>query len=168
MRKITTTRSLVTYILLSIVTCGIYGLYFTYALARDMNEMCEGDGENTPGLLPFILLSLVTCSIYQFYWYYKLGNRIQTNCAKREINVTENGTTILLWMLIGSIICGIGAFVAMYYVIKNVNILADAYNAEVEAREFSAYAPIVEAPKEETAAEETADEDTAAEESEEE
>ena len=99
MRKITTTRSLVTYILLSIVTCGIYGLYFTYALARDMNEMCEGDGENTPGLLPFILLSLVTCSIYQFYWYYKLGNRIQANCAKREINVTENGTTILLWML---------------------------------------------------------------------
>ena len=38
-------RSLVTYILLSLVTCGIYGYYFIYKLAEEVNIACEGDGE---------------------------------------------------------------------------------------------------------------------------
>lgn len=40
-------RSLVTYILLSLVTCGIYGYYFIYKLAEEVNIACEGDGEQT-------------------------------------------------------------------------------------------------------------------------
>lgn len=34
-------RSLVTYILLSLVTCGIYGYYFIYKLAEEVNIACE-------------------------------------------------------------------------------------------------------------------------------
>lgn len=44
-------RSLVTYILLSLVTCGIYGYYFIYKLAEEVNIACEGDGEQTSGLV---------------------------------------------------------------------------------------------------------------------
>lgn len=57
-------RSLVTYILLSLVTCGIYGYYFIYKLAEEVNIACEGDGEQTSGLVAFILLSFITCGIY--------------------------------------------------------------------------------------------------------
>ena len=43
-------RSIGLCIVLSIVTCGIYGYYFLYTMARDTNIACAGDGETTPGL----------------------------------------------------------------------------------------------------------------------
>lgn len=125
---INTNRSLLTYILLTIVTCGIYSYYFLYCMARDMNIMCEGDGEQTSGLAVFILLSFVTCGIYAWIWYYKLGNRLATNAPRYGLTFQENGTTILMWLLIGSFVCGIGPFVAMHILIKNTNTLAAAYN----------------------------------------
>lgn len=75
-------RSLPMWIILSIVTCGIYSWYFLYELARDMNVMCQNDGETTPGLAQFILLSIVTCGFYAYWWYYKIGNRMQTNAPR--------------------------------------------------------------------------------------
>ena len=63
-------RSLIGWLLLSIVTCGIYSYYFLYCLARDINVMCQDDGDSTPGLAAFILLSFVTCGFYAYYWYY--------------------------------------------------------------------------------------------------
>ena len=133
MNRITTERSLVKWIIFSIITCGIYDLFFIYALARDINEMCAEDGKETAGLLKLILLSLVTCGIYGIYWYYSLGNRIQANAnGQFDLNVTENGTTVLLWMLIGSFAFGIGSFVAMYIIIKNTNALAIAYNDKLD------------------------------------
>lgn len=134
MNRITTERSLVKWIIFSIITCGIYDLFFIYALARDINEMCAEDGKETAGLLKLILLSLVTCGIYGIYWYYSLGNRIQANANEQyDLNFTENGTTILLWMIIGTLICGIGSFVAIYIIIKNTNALAIAYNEKLDS-----------------------------------
>ncbi|MBR4831007.1 MAG: DUF4234 domain-containing protein [Butyrivibrio sp.] len=123
-----TDRSLLIVILLSLVTCGIYAYYFIYTLARDVNIACEGDGEETPGLLPFILLSMVTCGIYALYWYYKLGNRLANNAERYGMRFEENGTTVLLWGLIGSLLCGVGAYVALYIIIKNTNAICSAYN----------------------------------------
>lgn len=134
MNRITTERSLVKWIIFSIITCGIYDLFFIYALARDINEMCAEDGKETAGLLKLILLSLVTCGIYGIYWYYSLGNRIQANANEQyDLNFTENGTTILLWMIIGTLICGIGSFVAIHIIIKNTNALAIAYNEKLDS-----------------------------------
>lgn len=130
MKRIQTNRNILMYILLTLVTCGIYGYYFIYKLAEDVNEMCKDDGEKTPGLLPFILLSYVTCGLYAYYWYYRLGNRIQANGSKYGITVQESGTTILLWCVVGLLICGIGPYIAMHLIIKNVNAMAVAYNQQ--------------------------------------
>lgn len=123
-----TDRSLVAYILLTIITCGIYSYYFLYCMARDVNVVCEGDGKSTPGLLPFILLSFVTCGFYALYWYYSLGNRLAANAPRYQLNFQENGTTILLWYLVGALLCGIGPYVAMHFLIRNTNSLCAAYN----------------------------------------
>ena len=123
-------RSLVTYILLSLVTCGIYGYYFIYKIAEDTNVMCAGDGKSTSGLVKFILLSTITCGIYAWFWYYSLGNRLQENAPRYGLNFVENGTTVLLWFLFGSMLCGIGPFIAMNILIKNTNALAHAYNTQ--------------------------------------
>lgn len=49
MRRIQTDRGLLKYILLTIVTCGIYSYYFIYKLAEDVNEMCKEDGQKDRG-----------------------------------------------------------------------------------------------------------------------
>ncbi|MDD3172298.1 MAG: DUF4234 domain-containing protein [Herbinix sp.] len=123
-------RSFITMLLLSIVTCGIYGIIFWYNYSDDMNTVCNGDGKITQNYIIVILLSIVTCGIYGWVWYYGLGNRLQENAPRYGINFTENGTTVLLWMLFGSLLCGFGFYYAQYILVKNMNVLADRYNQQ--------------------------------------
>lgn len=126
--KLKDDRGLLSYIVLTLITCGIYSYYFIYKLAADVNVACDGDGEDTAGLVAFILLSFVTCGIYAWIWYYKLGNRLASNAGRYGLSFQENGTTILLWQIFGSLICGIGPFIAMNILIKNTNKICNAYN----------------------------------------
>ena len=60
-------RSLLTYVLLSLVTCGIYDLIFRWKLINDLNDVSSAkdpDGWRSPNLIVLILLTLVTCGIY--------------------------------------------------------------------------------------------------------
>lgn len=123
-----TNRSIWMYILLSIVTCGIYPYFFIHSLANDVNDLCQGDGENTSGILTFILLGFITCGIYRIIWWYKLANRLQANGPRYNVPIQENGTTYVMWVLFGALLCGIGPFIALNFVIKNTNKLCMAYN----------------------------------------
>ncbi len=123
-------RGIVSYILLNIITCGIYGFYFIHKMAQEVNIACDGDGDETPGLLIFILLSIITCGFYAYYWYYKLGNRLFANASRYNLSFQENGTTVLLWCVVGIVICGIGPIIGMYILIKNSNLICSAYNRQ--------------------------------------
>ena len=127
-QRLQTDRSLVMYILLSIVTCGIYAYYFIWKLASDVNVACEGDGKKTPGLVTYILLSIVTCGIYSYYWMYSIGNRLQENAPRYGMSFSENGTTILMWQIFGMLLCCLGPFFAMNILITNTNRICLAYN----------------------------------------
>lgn len=127
-------RSLIGWLLLSLVTCGIYSFYFLYCLARDVNTLCQDDGDYTPGLAEFILLSFVTCGFYAYYWYYKFGNRLQANAPRYGLVFQENGTTVLLWQIFGALLCGLGPIFAMNIIINNTNAMATAYNTRLGAR----------------------------------
>lgn len=125
---IQTDRSILVYIILSFITCGIYGFWFIYTIARDMNVMCSGDGDRTPGLGAYIGLSIVTCGIYNLWWVYKIGNRLAYNAPRYGLQFQENGTTVLMWYIVGIILCGLGPWIGMYIIIKNTNAMAAAYN----------------------------------------
>ena len=127
-RRMKTDRSIVVYILLNLVTFGIYGLYTVYSIAQDMNEMCDDD-EHTGGLLFFIVISLLTFGIYSLIWEYKIGNRVFRNAPQYGIMVRGDGTTIVLWRIFGLFLWGIGTFVGLHILFRNVNSLAAAYNA---------------------------------------
>jgi hypothetical protein len=121
-------RSLLTVILLSIVTCGIYGIVFWYSYSDDMNKVCNGDGKQTQNYLIVFLLSMVTCGIYGFIWFYGVANRLRDNAPRYGTSFAEDGSTVLLWMILGSFLCGIGQFYAWYILIKNMNDLGNRYN----------------------------------------
>lgn len=126
--KLQTDRSLLLFIVLSIVTCGIYSFWFIYTISQDVNTACQGDGDNTTGLVAYIILSYITCGLYSWYWLYRLGNRLQSNAYRYGITITENGTTVLLWAIFGSLLCGLGPLIAMNIIIKNTNTICMAYN----------------------------------------
>ena len=66
-------RELVKAIVLSIVTCGIYGIFWFVKLTDEMNAMTGRQNETSGGIS--FLLTLVTCGIYGIYWAYKMGEK---------------------------------------------------------------------------------------------
>lgn len=121
-------RDFAMFLVLTFVTCGIYSLFFFYSLTEDLNKICAGDGQETTNFIVALLLGFVTCSIYLYYWYYTVGNRMYENGPRYNVNIQENGSTIVLWLILGSFIV-VGPFIGYFFIIKNFNLLADAYNS---------------------------------------
>ncbi len=91
-------RSIATCIILSIVTCGIYGLYWLACLANDTNTV-SGKPGTTGGTV--VLLSIVTCSIYQFYWLYTAGQKIDEVKMSKGLPSGNCGLIYLLLSIFG-------------------------------------------------------------------
>ena len=120
-------RGLAGFILLSVITLGIYSLYWIHKLGKDVNTICEGDGKKTGGLLKYLLLGIITFGIYDLVWLYMLGYRLQDNAPRYGLSFKESGGAVLLWYILGAFII-VGPFIALYIIIKNTNALADEYN----------------------------------------
>ena len=66
-------RNIALCIVLSIVTCGLYGLYWYVCLTNDTNAAAGTEG---PSGGVTLLLTIITCNIYSLYWGYKQGEKI--------------------------------------------------------------------------------------------
>lgn len=88
-------RSIVLCIILSLVTCGIYSLYWIYVLAEDMKRASRDPNAPSGGMV--LLLSIVTCGIYQLFWMYRQGETIDR--IKQSIGVFSNNTGIIYLVL---------------------------------------------------------------------
>ena len=84
-------RSIGIAILLSIVTCGIYGIYWFITLTNEVNQR-YGDPNATSGGVAF-LLTLITFGIYGFFWAYKLGEKVDA------IKGTPGGSSNVLFLV---------------------------------------------------------------------
>lgn len=85
-------RNLALCVILSIVTCGIYGIYWMIMLNDEVNQASEDYKAFSGGIV--FLLSLVTCGIYQVYWSYKMGEKIDI------IDDTSNGNSNILYLIL--------------------------------------------------------------------
>lgn len=122
-------RSLLIYMLLSVVTCGIYGLIFMWSFTNDLNDVSSAkdpDGWRSPNFIIVILLMIVTCGIYSWYWLYKVGNTIQRSGDDYGVRVDESGTTLILWCLL----LGVGGLISYHLMFKNMNKICRKYNEE--------------------------------------
>ena len=86
-------RSIVSCILLSIITCGIYGWYWLACLANDVNTASGRTNETSGGMV--VLLSIITCNIYHIYWMYKAGEKIDQARQMRGLPSQNNGLVYL-------------------------------------------------------------------------
>ena len=91
-------RNIAVCIILSIVTCGIYGIYWFICLNDDVNTASSTFG--TSGGMAFFL-TLITCGIYGFYWAYKQGEKIDAAKNSRGIPSSNSGILYLLLTVFG-------------------------------------------------------------------
>lgn len=95
-------RNIAVCIILSIVTCGIYGLYWFVCLTDDTNTVAGEVG--TTGVMA-VIFTIITCGIYGWFWAYKSGDKIDTAKQKRGIPASNSGILyLLLFILTGGII----------------------------------------------------------------
>ena len=78
-------KNWVTVLLLSLVTCGIYGIVYFYQYSKDVNTVCEGDGKTTQNYIVALLLGMITCGIYMWVWYYGVGARLEQEGDQRRV-----------------------------------------------------------------------------------
>ena len=67
-------REIVACIIFTIITCGIYGLYWMYKMNDEINAITGTRDDTSGGIV--ILLIIVTCGLYGIYWSYKMGDKI--------------------------------------------------------------------------------------------
>lgn len=84
-------RNIATAIILSFITCGIYGIYWFIKLTNEMNRL-TGNEQDTSGGVAF-LLTIVTCGIYGIYWAYRMGE-------KRDRLRGENASSPVLYLIL--------------------------------------------------------------------
>lgn len=92
-------RNIATAIIFSIITCGIYGIYW-FIVMTDEAKIAAKDNQLASGGVAF-LLSIVTCGIYMIYWSYKMGDLTAKAQADRGLPVKNNGVLYLILCLLG-------------------------------------------------------------------
>ena len=124
-----TNKSLVKFILLSLITFGIYGIVILSSVSNDINIIASRyDGKRTMHycLLCF-LVGNITFGIGYIVWYHKISNRIGDELNRRGINYSFGAKDYWLWSVLGSLII-VGPFIYTYKLLKATNLLCENYN----------------------------------------
>ena len=86
-------------IVLSIVTCGIYSLYWLYCMAEDVNLVTARPSAPSGGLV--LVLTIVTCNIYGLYWIYRAGDDLDRQRVNQGQMPGHLGILYLLLAVLG-------------------------------------------------------------------
>lgn len=89
-----TQHSIAMCIILSIVTCGIYSIFWLIQVVNDLNEASNKPQASSGGMV--FLLGLVTCGIYMLYWLYKAGEAVNEAKSLRGMQADSNNGMIYL------------------------------------------------------------------------
>jgi hypothetical protein len=94
-------RSIPAVVLLSLLTCGIYSIYWLIATTNEIESEIYTKGESCKSGGTVFLLSIVTCGIYLIYWYYKQGERIAALQKQVGISADSKGMLYLILSIFG-------------------------------------------------------------------
>lgn len=89
--------NIATAILLTIITCGIYGLFWQY---RQMSALNGFLGRKEYDFWMWFLLSIITCGIFAMYYEYKMANGLNEIKEARGRRVDANLPLICLLLTV--------------------------------------------------------------------
>ncbi|MBQ4096668.1 MAG: DUF4234 domain-containing protein [Clostridia bacterium] len=128
--QLKTNRGLLKFILLSLITFGIYGLVVMSAVSTDINTIAQRyDGRKTMHFcLVAFIFSWLTCGIVPLVWYHNLSERIGNELGRRGIGYGFGAGTYWGWGFFGTFLFGIGPLVYTHKLLKAMNLLSADYN----------------------------------------
>jgi len=91
-------KSIATNIILTLLTCGIYGIIWFISITDDVATV-SGDNSISGGIA--FLLSLVTCGIYSIYWSYQMGKKLYETKLNKSGNARDNSVLYLVLNILG-------------------------------------------------------------------
>ncbi len=127
--KLKTNRGLIKYLLLGMITFGIYPLVLMSGISSDINIIASKyDGKKTMHfcLLAFIFAGL-TFGIAPIVWYHRISARIGNELARRGIAYSFGAGSFWGWNVLGSFIV-VGPFIYLHKLCKAMNLLSEDYN----------------------------------------
>jgi len=95
-------RSLGMYIVLSIITCGLFSIYW-FIVATDDLKIAANDYEGSTGGVAY-LLTVITCGIYGYFWAYKMGERLDIAKSMRGMPTGSSNILFLILQIFGLMI----------------------------------------------------------------
>lgn len=127
--QLKTNKGLLKYILLSLITFGIYGIVVLSSVSNDINIVASRyDGKRTMHYcLLYFIVGPITLGIAYLVWYHKLSARIGRELKRRGILYNFNSASFWLWDVLGACII-VGPFVYLYKLFKATNLLCSHYN----------------------------------------
>ena len=127
-----TNRGLLKYVLLSLITFGIYGIIVKTHISMEIDTVATPrDHKNTLNyLLVVLLLGPITCGIFPLIWYHNLSNRIGDELKARNLGYAFGAGDFWGWGVLGSLIL-IGPFVYLHKLLTSRNLINESYNASL-------------------------------------
>ena len=112
-----TIRSPVTVILLSIITCGIYGLYWQWVTNQQINDLL-GKQDVGGGML---ILGWFCFPVLWYTWY-KWDKSLLDVAERAKVRYSSN---FILWIVL-TIAVGLGFLVSMFQIQDTLNSIYDS------------------------------------------
>lgn len=129
--QLRTNRSMIKYLLLSIITLGIYGIVVMSHISEEINTIAtKHDGKKTMHYcLVIFVFSWLTLGIVPLVWQTRLCSRMGAELNRRNLGYQFSGGTFWGWGILGALIL-VGPFVFLHKFFKAMNLLAADYNAK--------------------------------------
>lgn len=121
--------SLVKYILLGIITFGIYPIVVMSSISERINVIAgRYDGKKTMHYcLLFFLVSWITLGIGSLVWFHRISDRIGNELRRRGISSSFGAGTFWIFDILLSIVV-VGPFIYFYQLFQAMNQLCTDYN----------------------------------------
>lgn len=128
-RQLNTHRSLLKFILLGIITLGIYPIVFYSGISTDINLIASRyDGKKTMhACLLLFLVGPITLGIACLVWFNNISGRIGNELKRRNIPYNFGSGDFWLWGVLGVLII-VGPYIYIHKLAKASNQLAEHYN----------------------------------------
>jgi lipopolysaccharide export system protein LptC len=108
------TREPLIVILLSIVTCGIYGIVWMFMMNNEIKQLSPNRNNDVDTI--WLVLGILCGFIYYYVWY-KWDKQLADITAYKNIRYNSN---FVLWIIL-SVFVGIGFFVMLFQVQDTMN-----------------------------------------------
>jgi hypothetical protein len=127
--QLKTNRGLLKFILLGIITLGIYCIVFYSGISSDINVIASRyDGKKTMHYcLLYFLVGPITLEIASLVWFHRISGRIGNELQRRNISYGFGAKDYWLWGVLGAFIV-VGPFIFVHKLATASNKIAEHYN----------------------------------------